>query len=299
LTITEGSWITVSSKHHCIYLGKAAYKPARFQKYLEGQPLDLEPKEEKVFVNMAQAYQTYREILNTLKSEESMTLSDLVKLIRNDYDHEPRKAGEFVNGWFDAHMDYYYSEILKSGLGSHLDQHKIYGFLTVDRKILFFKNMIQKCRKEKLSGFSAGAFMLGRFLCQLHPMDFWGTFDSEGIVFMLNEFILFEKYMQVLYEFGERHLSRTRNRILTDDLNTISLSAMDHEVFIPLKLSSPDWNEIESFFPGRCDKDTQLLVKLLKQPYGVLFNYDLPWSMEKLNILCAEMKVDVPDPQSI
>jgi hypothetical protein len=25
VTITEGSWITVSSKHHCIYIGKAAY----------------------------------------------------------------------------------------------------------------------------------------------------------------------------------------------------------------------------------------------------------------------------------
>jgi len=299
LTITEGSWITVSSKHHCIYLGRANYKPARFQKYLEGQSLDMEAKEEKVFVNMAHAYEAYREILNTLKSEETMTLSDLVKLIRNDYDHEPKKAGEFVNGWFDAHMDYYYTEILKSGLGSHLDQHKIYSFLTVDRKILFFKSMIQKCHKEKLSGFSAGAFMLGRFLCQMHPLSFWSTFDAAGIVFMLNEFILFEKYMQVLQEFGERHLSRTRTRILTDDLDTISLSAMDHEVFIPLKLSSPDWNEVERLMLTCCDKDTQLLVKLLKQPYGTLFNYDLPWSFEKLRTICSEMKRDIPNQASL
>jgi hypothetical protein len=105
--------------------------------------------------------------------------------------------------------------------------------------------------------------------------------------------------MQVLYEFGERHLSRTRNRILTDDLNTISLSALDHEVFIPLKLSSPDWNEIESLIPGTCDNDTLLLVKVLKQPYGILFNFDLPWSLEKLNAVCTEMKRDLPDPHSI
>lgn len=299
VTITEGSWITVSSKHHCIYIGKAAYKPARFQKYLEGQPLEMEPKEEKVFVNMAQAYAAYREILNTLKSEEAMTLSDLVKLIRNDYDQEPQKAGKFVNGWFDAHTEYYFAEILKSALGSHMDQHKIYNLLTVDRKILFFKNMIQKCRKEKLEGFSAGAFMLGRFLCQMHPLQFWRAFDPAGIVFMLNEFILFEKYMQVLYEFGERHLSRTRNRILTDDLKTVSLSAMDHEAFITLKLSSPDWKGLELLIQGNCDTDTCLLVKLLRQPYGELYNYALPWSLEKLSTVCAANNVAVPDPGSV
>lgn len=299
IIIEEGSWVTVSSKHHSIYIGKANYKPARFQKYLEGQPLEMELKEETVFINMAKAYQAYREILNTLKTEEAMTLSDLVKLIRNDYDHEPEKASEFVNGWFDTHMDLYYTEILQSGLGSHLDQHKIYSLLTPDRKILFFKSMIMKCRKEKLSGFSAGAFMLGRFLCQSHPMTFWKAFDPAGIAFMLNEFILFEKYMQVLYEFGERHLSRTKNRILTDDLKTITLSAMDPESFIPLKLCTPDWTEIEARIQPDFDRDTQNLVRLLQQPYGALFNYDVPWSLEKLKTICATEGVDLPEPHFI
>ncbi len=228
-----------------------------------------------------------------------MTLSDLVKLIRNDYDHEPEKAGEFVNGWFDTHMELYYTEILQSGLGSHLDQHKIYSLLTPDRKILFFKSMILKCRKEQLSGFSAGAFMLGRFLCQLHPATFWKAFDSAGIAFMLNEYILFEKYMQVLYEFGERHLSRTRNRILTDDLKTITLSNMDPESFITLKLSAPDWKEIESGIQPDHDKDTHHLVGLLKQPFGIIFDYDLPWSYEKLEAICIAEKVEVPDAHAI
>jgi len=171
--------------------------------------------------------------------------------------------------------------------------------LTVERKIQFFKSITQKCRKENLNGFSAGAFMLGRFLCQMHPLSFWSTFNPAGITFMLNEYILFEKYTQVLYEFGERHLSRTRNRILTEDLKTISLSAMDHEVFIPLKLASPDWEKIESLTQEGCDKDTQILVKVLKQPYGILYNYDLPWSFEKLKTVCAEMKKEIPDQRAI
>jgi phosphoenolpyruvate synthase/pyruvate phosphate dikinase len=297
--IREGEWITVSSKHHCIYLGKAHFKPARFQKYLEGQSLEMDPKEEKVFINMSRAYLAYQEIVNTLKTEEAMTLPDLIKLIRNDYDQKPEKAIEFVNGWFDVHMDYYYTEILKSGLGSHLDQHKIYNLLTTGRRIQFFRDMILKCQKEKLHGFSAGAFMLGRFLCQPHPGKFWSAFTPSNIVFMLNEYILFEKYMQVLYEFGERHLNRTKNKILTDDLNTITLSSMDTDTFLTLKLCSPDWKAVEEQIGPEHEKDTLNLIRLLKQPYGSLIHYDLPWSFEKIRSICETEKMKVPDPAAL
>ena len=297
--ISEGDWITVSSRHHCIYIGKAHFKPARFQKYLEGKTFEMEEKEEKVFINMAKAYGSYREILNTLNTEEAMTLPDLVKLIRNDYDHQPQKAVEFVNGWFDAHMDHYYTEILKSGIGSHLDQHKIYSLLTTDRKILFFKSIIRLCRKDNLSGFSAGAFMLGRFLCQPHPLSFWRAFEPSGIVFLLNEHILFEKYMQVLSEFGERRLNRTNNKLLIDDLSSITLPSMDPGLFITLKLCSPDWDDIEARISQEQDKETRHLVTLLKRPYGALFNYDLPWSFGKLKSICHAEKVEIPDRQSI
>ncbi|MCX6246761.1 MAG: hypothetical protein NTW10_03415 [Bacteroidetes bacterium] len=299
VVLHEGDWITVSSKHHCIYIGKANYKPARFQKYLEGKTLEMEEKEEKVFINMARAYKVYQEILDTLNTEEAMTLPDLIKLIRNDYDQQQQKAVEFVNGWFDAHRDYYYSEILKSGPGSHLDQHKIYSLLTTDRRILFFKNMIRICRKENIFGFSAGAFMLGRFLCQPHPVSFWRAFDPSDIVFLLNEHILFGKYMQVLTEFGERHLTRTKNKLLMDDLSSITLSSMEPDLFITLKLCSPDWNEIESYIQPEQDKDTRSLINLLKQPYGKLFNYDLPWSFERLQSICRTEKTGMPDRESV
>ena len=299
IIIHEGEWITVSSKHHCIYIGKANYKPARFQKYLEGKSLEMEEKEEKVFINMAKAYGYYQEILDTLKTEEAMTLPDLVKLIRNDFDQHPQKAVEFVNGWFDAHMDYYCTEILKSGIGSHLDQHKIYSLLSTERKILFFRSMIRLCRKDKLGGFSAGAFMLGRFLCQPHPLAFWRAFDSPGIVFLLNEHILFGKYMQVLSEFGERHLNRTKNKLLMDDLSTITLSSLESDLFITLKLCSPDWQDIEARIQPEHDKDTRYLITLLKRPYGAFFNYDHPWSFNKLQSICIAEKMEIPDRKSI
>jgi hypothetical protein len=295
VTLHEGDWITVSSKHHCIYIGKATFKPARFQKYLEGQALEMELKEEKVFVNMALAYRSYQEILNTLKTEEAMTLPDVVKLIRNDYEHQPVKASEFVNGWFDLNAEHYYTEILKSGLGSHLDQHKIYTLLTTKRKIQFFKNIIRICQSKKISGFSAGAFMLGRFLCQPHHVAFWKAFDTAEIIFLLNEYILFEKYMQVLSELGERHLSRTRNKILTEDLNTITLALIDPEIFIPLKLCSVNWQVINDQIGSKQDHDTQHLINQLQKPYGILFDYDRPWSFERLKSICDTEKIEIPD----
>ncbi|HTX88058.1 MAG TPA: hypothetical protein VMC08_03645, partial [Bacteroidales bacterium] len=221
------------------------------------------------------------------------------KLIRNDYDQLPEKAREYVNGWFDAHAYYYFSEILKSGLGSHNDQHKIYSLLTTDRKITFFKNIVRICHKSKIKGFNAGAFMLGRFLCQPHPVSFWKAFEPAEIVFLLNEHILFEKYMQVLSEFGERHLSRTRNKILTDDLGDVSLAALSPETFMTLKLCGKDWKEIEKHLGTAQERETLTLAEILQKPFGFFYHYDKPWSVEKLKVICAEEKIPVPAEESI
>jgi hypothetical protein len=299
MVIQEGDWITVSSRRQSIYLGKAQFKPARFQKYLEGHKLEMEPKEERVFINMADAYKEYQEILNELPTEESITLPDLIKLIRNDYDNQPKKAEEYVNSWFDQHTDYYFNEILKSGLGSHMDQHKIYSFLTTDRKVLFFRNMIKICLKKGKKGFTAGSFMLGRFLAQPHPISFWKEFNEAEIVFLLNEFILFEKYMQILTEFGERHLTRTKNKILTEELKKIPLYYLDPATFMTLKLYIRNWKKIEKQILPDHDPDIWQLVTILQKPYSTFYDYEAPWSLEKLTSVCEEENLPVPGKDSI
>jgi hypothetical protein len=105
--------------------------------------------------------------------------------------------------------------------------------------------------------------------------------------------------MQVLSEFGERHLSRTKNKLLTDDLSMITLSSMDTEVFITLKLCSPDWEEIEAHIQSEHDKDTRYLITLLKRPYGDFYNYNQPWSLGKLQSVCMAENVKLPDRQSV
>lgn len=299
MIIQEGDWITVSSRRQSIYLGKAQFKPARFLKYLKGQKLEMERKEERVFINMARAYQEYQTILNDIPTEETITLPDLIKLIRNDYDKQPKKAKEYVNAWFDLHTDYYFGEILKSGLGSHMDQHKIYSFLTTERKVKFFKNMIRICIKKGKKGFSAGSFMLGRFLGQPHPVSFWKEFEPSEIVFLLNEYVLFEKYMQILTEFGERHLSRTKNKILTEELEKIPLSYMDPATFITLKMYIKNWKKIEKQILPEHDPDIWKLVTILQNPYSYFFNYEAPWSLEKLTSVCEQENLPVPAKDSV
>jgi len=84
LMINEGDWITISSKKQNIYLGEAKYISARFQRYLEGEKLVLEPKEEAVFINMYKAFKVYDEVVENLELDQISELDDLIKLIRND-----------------------------------------------------------------------------------------------------------------------------------------------------------------------------------------------------------------------
>ena len=116
---------------------------------------------------------------------------------------------------------------------------------------------------------------------------------------MLNEYILFEKYMKVLTEFGERHLNRTRNKILTDDLKTITLSSIDTDAFLTLKLASPGWDEIKTSCSQGSDNETLQLIALLQQPYGQLFDYNIPWSIEKLKAVCKTENTPVPASETV
>ncbi|NOZ35192.1 MAG: hypothetical protein GXO80_07830 [Chlorobi bacterium] len=294
IKITEGNWITISSKRKTIYLGKANYSPARFQKYLDKEEIELDSKEETVFKNMAGAFETYKKIVNSMNSDDITSIDDLIKFIRTDLDNEPEKANQFVNNWFDTHEDYYVKQILDSELGTHQDRYKIYQFLSVERRILFHKKAILICRKHNLKGFTAGAFMLGRFICITHPAVFWKTLSSEEICFLLNEYILFEKYMFALYDVGERKINRAKTAVLTKGLQGININKANAAVFITLKLVCENWNKITQILNSEYERETYELTELLQKPYGFLFDYSAPWSVNKLKKLCIQENIEFP-----
>ena len=299
IVINEGDWITISSKKQNIYLGKASFTPARFQKYLEGNKLIMNPKEENVFVNMAKAFKVYDQVVENLELDQISELDDLIKLIRNDLQKRPEKAKVIVNSWFDSNFEYYVEKLLTSELGTHQDQNKIYELLSVDRKVQFFKKAISNCLETNQKGFSAGSFMLGRFICIEHPIEFWNDFQDYEVGFMLNEYILFEKYLNVLYEVGEREVNRARKRILNDGLGDISVKLGNAMVFMSLKLSNLDLIKIRAITRFNYDKGTLMLIDLLLKPFGYLFNYKVTWSISRLQDLCKKASVKLPEADDI
>lgn len=299
VVIKEGEWVTMSSKRKMIYIGKADFTPARFQLFLEGKNLNLNEKEEKVFANLKAAYKQYTKIVNNLNSNEITNLNDLIKFIQIDLAKNESKAIEFINNWYDKNKNYYVKQILKSPLGSHLEQHRIYNYLSIDRKINFFKKAIVNCMNEGLKGFEAGSFMLGRFLNIQHPVLFWKAFNPKEILFMLNEYILFEKYMSALNDIGERKINRLKKKILTEGLQNIIVNKSNAQIFVTLKLAFKNWEDIFSKNKSEIESETYVLIDFLKKKYGELYIYNAPWSIDSLKDICKNEKIKIPDEDSI
>jgi len=294
MEIGEGDWITLSSKRQEIYLGRATYTPARFQKYLDGEPIELSPREKLVFEIMVKAFRQYRSLMQELKVEQIENINDLIRLVRNDLRADERKATEIVNAWYAAGPAYYAEQVLQSEMGAHLDQHMIFDRLTTRHRIDFFQRTIARCQERKQCGFSAGAFMLGRFLSNRQPVEFWQALREEEILFALNEWVLFEKYMQVLYEVGERRIGRARDRILNEGLGSLLLNPGDMKVFITLKLAARDLARIGATSGLRIEPETPSILLFLEQPLEAIFPRDLPWELHELRRVCAENGIPLP-----
>ena len=299
MKINEGDWITVSSRRKSIFIGKANFTPARFQKYLAGDKIDLNEKEKVVFKALKDAYKEYRKIVDSLNSDDITSIEDLIKFIRTDLEKDPEKASNFVNNWYNTHETYYVKQILQSELGTHRDRHKIYQYLSVNQRISFYKKAIAVCKENKLTGFTAGAFMLGRFICLTHPAVFWKALNSGEIAFILNEYILFEKYMFALYEVGERKINRAKNTILTKGLSGININKANATIFITLKLVRKDLKNILSEITDKYEPETLQLLKLLQKPYGFLYDYSAAWSISKLKKICEKEGFDLPDKNEV
>ncbi len=294
----EGDWITVSSKRQEIFLGRATYTPARFQKYLDGERMDLSPREKMVFEIMEKAYRQYRNIIRELKAEQIENINDLIRLVRNGLRSDEQESEKIVNGWYTVNPDYYLQQVLQCEMGAHLEQSMIFDRLSLAHRIDFFKRATKLCRQKGLSGFMAGAFMLGRFLSNLQTVDFWMAFGEEEIRFVLNEWVLFEKYMRVLYEVGERRISRAREKILNEGLGSVRLNPGEMKHFITLKLTGRDLGRVKALSAPKVEQETPAILDYLCQPFGAIYNYDEPWQLEELRRICAQARLTLPDRQS-
>jgi hypothetical protein len=294
--VKEGDWITISSRRRSIYEGRAKYKPARLLRYMRGEFIELDRDEEKTFAAIAYAYRYYQQLTRGLEVEQISTLSEVTRLVNFEFRGESKEARQFVNAWFDDREALYMEEVLKSDIGDHLGQSNVFEMLTLDRKIRFFQRALAKCHKERISGYEAGAFMLGRFLCLHYPVSFWNSFTPADIALLINEWVLFEKYMQVLHNVGERKVLMARKQILKDGLEQLSLHPGNVQPLITLKLSGAPLDKARTLLPEWADPQSARVLEILQQPYRVFYDFNAKWSLGQLQKICAEENLPLPRP---
>ena len=295
--IKEGDWITISSRRRSIYEGKARFQPARLLRFMRAEPVELDDEERKAFESIAYAYRYYQQLIKGLKVEQISTLNEITRLVNFELRGESDEARQLVNGWFDDRETIYVDEVLKSDIGDHLTQSNVFEMLTLDRKIRFFRRALAKCAQKRMSGYEAGAFMLGRFLSVRYPAAFWRCFSPPEIGLLVNEWVLFEKYMQLLHSVGERRVLQARKKILKEGLNELYLHPGYVQALITLKLSCAPLEEAVQSLAEWADLQTGRVLELLKQPYREFYNFHAEWSVRELKKICEAEGLPVPGPE--
>lgn len=278
LELHEMDRITMSSRQQTIYKGVAEFKPARFTKFLHGEQEELTAEEVAFFSDMKRAYETYEEIVTSEQASVIDDIDQLARLIRLELQDKPDVAMGIVNNWYQDNSDQYVRQVLESKMGSHQDQSRVFNLLSGNRKVHFFRKVHATCSEKGLSGLSAGSFMLGRFVAKPMPTAVWERLGADVVAFLLNEYVLYEKYLHVLEEVGEMRLARAHSRIETSGIDSMSISNFDIYNFVPLLDARPDWAAVAAALERIDHQDnTHTLVERLSLPMEQLFDMGKPW----------------------
>lgn len=278
LVLREGDKITISSRQQAFYKGEADYKPARFTKYIHGEPVQLLNDEKVFFEDMKRSYERYQEIVTSKRATVIDNLDKLARLIRLDLQDKPDTAKGIVNNWYGENPDLYVRQVLESSMGSHQDQSRVFALLGDSRKVNFFQRVSAKCLSEGRSGLKAGSFMIGRFVAKPMPTAVWNGLSDRVVAFLLNEYVLYEKYLHVLEEVGEIRLARAHSRIETEGIDNMVIRNFDFLNFVPLLYSLHNWSNVAAELEKMEHQDnTHLLVARLSQPVDKLFDMTKPW----------------------
>ena len=296
--IREGDWVTISSRRMGVYVGQAQFKAGRLLRYMKGELMDLDEDEKESFSEIAYAFRYYQQLSKGREYDQTATFSEVIRLVNFELRSNQEAARRLVNGWFDNHESAYMEEVLKSDIGDHLGQSNVFEMLSLERKIIFYKQALAKCLSDHISGYEAGAFMLGRFLCLRYPIAFWRALEPVEIALLVNEWVLFEKYMQVLRNVGERKVLLARKQILKSGLEELSLHAGNLTGgLITLKLSGAPLKEARQALPTWSDPQSTSVLEMLQQPYSHFYDFKAPWSYGQLEKICKEESIPVPNPE--
>lgn len=286
IVINELEYITISSKQQTIFKGFADYKPARFTRYLEGKPVTIADDEQEMFRTMKESYLQYQEIITSERATYITDINKLARLIRMDLKDKTETARGIVNNWYTDNPDLYVEQVLESKMGSHLDQSRVFDLLSNQRKVDFFHRVSTVCITEHRTGLKAGSFMLGRFTARPLAIKVWKSLSDLTIAFLLNEYVLYEKYLQVLEDVGEMKIARAHSRIETEGIDNTIINNFDIINFAPLLYADPQWDKIVASL-AKIDhqENTHLLLEKLSRPKEEILELDKPWKRSQVEDL--------------
>jgi len=298
LKICEGDWVTVSSRQRTLYAGKAVFAPARLLRFMAGEDVPLTPAERVRFESLAFYYREYRKILENVDAAAFESLLDLGHSIRyGRLQEDPQGAAALVNKSFDINYKKMVGRLLEVTLGTHLMNLAAYELLTPERKIRLLKEALAMRRERGVSGYQAGAFVIGSLIRPDSPGVFWEAFTPAEIGELINEWVLHQKYLDILNDVGEQKISRARTFLLSQGLRSLNIHHGMLKEFMPLKLSRVNLADVRRQLAVNIDPQTVEVLELLAQPFGKFYDYGDPGSLARLKSVCSAEGVPLPGPE--
>ncbi len=298
--LKEGDWVTISSRFRTLYEGRAMFAPARLLRFMDGEDVPLAPEERPRFERLAEDYREFRSILESVDAAEFSSLQDLGHAIRyGELRDDAGRAAEFVNRAFDLRSDSLVRRLFDSTLGMHLINRTAFDRLTPERRLRLLRAAGRVARERGVSGYQAGAFVIGSFVDPEWPASFWAAFEPGDVAWLIDEWVLHQKYLYVLDEVGEARLSRAKNAILSRGLSSLPIPERAAAEFLALKLSGVRLDEVRAAVPDSADPQTGELIDLLRRPYGELIDFSSPSDRARLDRLCGEAGRPLPGPGDV
>jgi len=264
LVIREGDWVSISSRLRTLYAGRAMFAPARLLRFMAGETVPMTPAERPRFEALAACYREFRTILEGVDATGFESLQDLGHAIQYGRLHDDPRKANFVNCAFDANRGLLAERLLDVTLGSHYINLAAYRLLTSDRRIGLLKDALAVCRQKGLTGYQAGAFVIGSFVDPDAGASFWSSFEAGEIAGLLNEWLLHQKYLRILDAVGERRVNRARSVILAQGLAEVQIHRGWAVEFRGLRLSGVDFDEVRRYVGEGCDPQTAELLDAIK-----------------------------------
>jgi len=265
LVVREGDWVSISSRLRILYAGRALFAPARLLRFMAGEKLNLPPAERKKFKALAACYKEYRAILEGVDASRFESLQDLGHAVHyGRLQDDPRKA-EFINRSFDLNREKLAARLFEVTLGSHFINLAAFRLLTPDHRVRLLKAVLGLCREKGVTGYAAGAFVVGSFVEPGAESGYWESFEPWEIASLLNEWLLHQKYLAVLDTVGERKVNRAKSLILEQGLATLPIHKGWVAEFKGLRSSRVDFDEVRRHIGDGFDPQTIEVLNLLSQ----------------------------------